>query len=135
MSKLEEIVDELGELNERLTPALMEISKRQERVKILESQLRAELKLPPDMPEIILGARYGCKVSAKRNVTKIKSMGAAMRAVKAAGHRAIDLFTITLEKLEKALSPAVYETLTATDRTGPRALETYRLVENKAKSA
>jgi hypothetical protein len=133
MSKLQEIVDELGELNERLTPAVMAISKDQERVKILEIHLYAELKLPPDMPDIILGSRYGCKVSAKRNVTKIKSMGAAMRAVKAAGHRAIDLFTITLEKLEKALPPGVYETLTSSDRTGPRALATYRLVGESEK--
>jgi hypothetical protein len=80
MSKLRDLVDELGELNERITRAQMDLTWDQDRVKIMEAQLRAELAaLPPDMPEIYYGARYGCKVGAAKQATKIKDVKAARR--------------------------------------------------------
>ena len=101
----EQIVDELGEINERITPAQMQISKDVERAKILENQLRVELKaLPADMPEIVTGKRYGAKVGAMKNSTTIRSMLAAAKAVKATGKKLYEHFKITLGDLEKIVS-------------------------------
>jgi hypothetical protein len=126
--QIAKIVDELGVLNERLTPDQMQISADIERAEILENQLRSELReLPPDMPAIITANNYGCKVGAMKNMTTIVSMLAAAKAVKAAGKKLYEHFKITLGDLQKIVSPAKFEELTKTKRTGPRALETYRL--------
>lgn len=130
MARLKNLVDELGELNERLTPAKMAIAKDTERVKILEDAIRAEVKeLPADKPEIFEGAKYGCKVGAVRNETIILSTYDAACAVKAAGGRVWKLFAITLEKLKTAVGPEKFAALTETGRTGRRDLDTFRLVK------
>ena len=130
VTKAEQIVDELGEINERLTPSQMQISADLERIKILENQLRAELHTigtPPDAVGIVTGARYGCKVGAMKNATSIISMLAAAKAVKAAGKQLYEHFKITLGDLEKIVSPDKFEQLTSTKRSGPRSIDTYRL--------
>jgi hypothetical protein len=128
MTKVQQIVDELGELNERITPAQMALSRDEDRAKILEANLRTELAaLPPDQPDIILGERYGCKVGAAKQATSIKNMKVAMTAVRDSGKRVIDLFTCTLEKLKDAVGKEKYEELVFTTRTGPRSIDTYRL--------
>jgi CHAD domain-containing protein len=130
-AQLKAWADELGAINERLTPAKIRIKKDEERQKILEEYLKAKAKtLAADMPEIVEGSSFGCKFSAARQSTKIKSMKAAMVAVRAGGIcRVIDVFETTLEKLKKAVPEDEFAKLTTTERTGIRTLETYRLVD------
>ena len=111
--------DELGEINERLTPAKIRIKKDEERedeerAGILENYLKAKAKtLAADMPEIVEGASYGCKFSAARQSTKIRSIKAAMVAVRSAGLRkVIDIFGCGLEDLKKAVDEKAFAELT-----------------------
>ena len=74
------------------------------RAKILEAQLRAEVKdLQPEQTQVLSGKSCGCKIGAARNETRITSIAAAMKAVKAAGQEAAECFTITLGKLEEVV--------------------------------
>jgi hypothetical protein len=124
----QEIIDELGPLNERLDQVLGPLKPDQQRAEFLEDELKKRVARPT---AITLNGTGYCAVVGKRNKATIINYtsvwkwvpGSVLKAIMTAGAEKLRAVVKDPKKLAKMISET---------QTGPRTVSTYRIPDKAA---
>ncbi len=124
----QEMIDELGPLNEKLDRILGPLKPEQQRAEYLEDELKKRVDGPA---AITLNGTGFCAVIGKRNRATIINYGMVWKWVPAAVLKAI--MTAGAEKLRAVVKdPKKLAKMISETQTGPRTVSTYRIPDQAA---
>ncbi len=125
-SKISHCIDEMGELDVRISELQCSIEPLSKKYGVLQSELceLVDEQLKPEQKKTFEGEVYEADVSAKGNSTTITNMKKVFNLFKDAGDDLhFELMKFNIGDLRKYLSPKQIEKVTETERTGKRSVK------------